>query len=91
MLLFHLGKSFSGVQWGEFCTPTASQPSPGNLMDMDHPLSICLAIFHQARDGKQRRKPPPVAHQPSTSPTHSANGRNGNSNGQLHSLIMIRS
>ncbi|MXQ89132.1 hypothetical protein E5288_WYG015111 [Bos mutus] len=50
-------------------------------MDMDHPLSICLAIFHQARDGKQRRKPPPVAHQPSTSPTHSANGRNGNSNG----------
>lgn len=57
MLLFHLGKSFSGVQW-KFCTPTASQPSPGNLMDMNHLLCICLAIFHQARDGKQLRKTP---------------------------------
>ena len=64
MLLFHLGKSFSGVQREEFCIPTASQPSLGNLlMDMNHPLSICLAIFHQARDGKQLRKPPLVAHQ----------------------------
>ena len=46
-----------GYSRGEFCTPTASQPSPGNLMDMNHLLSICLAIFHQARDGKQLRNP----------------------------------
>lgn len=68
------------------CIPAFPRKS---YMEMNHPPSICFAIFHQAHDRMQLRKPPQMSCQCSASPIHFENGGSGDSKGGFYVLAMI--